>query len=39
VGDGRAAEWWETYKLLILKTLNSKRADVTAAIKRTFLSK
>jgi hypothetical protein len=39
VKDSRAADWWETHKLLIMKTLNSKRADVTAAIKRTFVSK
>jgi hypothetical protein len=31
--------WWECYKNKILKTLNSKRADVTSAIKRRFVSK
>jgi hypothetical protein len=35
----RAANWWETYKSKVLKTLNNKRADVTSGIKRMFLSK
>jgi hypothetical protein len=34
-----AAAWWELYKNKIVQTLNSKRADVTAAIKRIFMSK
>ena len=37
--DNRAAAWWELYKNKIVQTLNSKRADVTAAIKRCFMSK
>jgi hypothetical protein len=39
VKEGPAASWWECYKNKIYKTLNSKRADVTQAIKRQFLSK
>jgi hypothetical protein len=35
----RAAQWWELYKDKIVHTLNCKRADVTAAIKRSFMSK
>jgi hypothetical protein len=35
----KAAEWWEKYKNKVAKTLNSKRADVTSAIKRVFISK
>jgi hypothetical protein len=35
----RAAAWWELYKNKIVKTLNSKRADATSAIKRVFMSK
>ena len=37
--DSRAAQWWELYKNKINSTLNQKRADVTSAIRRTFLSK
>jgi hypothetical protein len=37
--DGRAAAWWELYKNKLVANLNSKRADVTSAIKRTFMSK
>jgi hypothetical protein len=33
-----ASKWWEEYHDKILETLNSKRADVTACIKRAFLS-
>jgi hypothetical protein len=35
----RASAWWELHKHKLLKTLNSKRADVTSAIKRAFMSK
>jgi hypothetical protein len=34
-----ASQWWEQYKKKILETLNNKRADVTATVKRAFLSK
>jgi hypothetical protein len=37
--DDIAVSWWEEYKDTILVILNNKRADVTAAIKRAFLSK
>jgi hypothetical protein len=39
VYDSFALKWWDEYQEKILETLNSKRADVTACIKRTFLSK
>ena len=39
VKESRAASWWEIYKNKIIQTLNNKRADVTAAMKRTFMSK
>lgn len=39
VKESRAASWWEIYKNKIVQTLNNKRADVTAAMKRTFMSK
>jgi hypothetical protein len=39
LSEMRAASWWEANKLQIAKTLNSKRADVTSAIKRVFMSK
>lgn len=35
----RYAKWWELYKIKIVQILNCKRADVTAAIKRIFMSK
>ena len=35
----RASAWWELHKHKLLKTLNSKRADVMSAIKRAFMSK
>jgi hypothetical protein len=35
----RASAWWELHKNKMVKTLNSKRADVTSAIKRIFVSK
>jgi hypothetical protein len=35
----RAVTWWELFKHVIVQALNSKRADVTQAIKRTFISK
>jgi hypothetical protein len=35
----RSASWWELYKHKIVQTLNCKRADVTASIKRSFMSK
>jgi hypothetical protein len=31
--------WWERYKDLVADVLNAKRADVTGALKRSFLSK
>jgi hypothetical protein len=37
--ETRRQSWWELYKNTILKRLNSKRADVTSAIKRRFVSK
>lgn len=37
--DDVAVGWWEEYKDKVLVALNNKRADVTAAMKRTFLSK
>ena len=38
-GAVEAAVWWEKYKNKIVKQLNSKRADVTSAMKRLFMSK
>jgi hypothetical protein len=35
----RGAAWWEIFKNKISSTLNNKRADVTAAIKRSFMRK
>lgn len=37
--ETRRQSWWELYKNTILRRLNSKRADVTSAIKRRFVSK
>jgi hypothetical protein len=37
--DNRAAAWWELSKNKIVQLINGKRADVTAAIKRVFMSK
>jgi hypothetical protein len=34
-----AVSWWERYKDMIADVLNAKRADVTGAIKREFMSK
>jgi hypothetical protein len=34
-----AVSWWERYKDMIADVLNAKRADVTGALKRAFLSK
>ena len=39
VKDMFAEQWWETHSNLIVQTLNAKRADVTASIKRAFMSK
>jgi hypothetical protein len=39
LSETRACSWWEKNKQKIAKTLNSKRADVTSAIKRVFMSK
>ena len=39
VPESHACAWWEEYKMKVLETLNSKRADVTACIKRAFMSK
>ena len=40
VGDDEVTvSWWEEYKDTILVVLNNKRGDVTAALKRAFLSK
>jgi hypothetical protein len=35
----RASAWWEIYKNKLVSKLNSKRADISAAIKRVFMSK
>ena len=32
-----AVTWWERYKNMIAYVLNSKRADVTGALKRSFM--
>ena len=37
--EEKKAQWWEMYKTKIVQTLNSKRADVTSAIKKLFMSK
>jgi hypothetical protein len=34
-----SAAWWELYKNKIVQILNNKRADVTSAMKRIFMSK
>ena len=34
-----AEQWWETHSSQLVQTLNAKRADVTASIKRAFMSK
>ena len=39
VKEIRSVAWWELYKNKIVQTLNNKRADVTAAMKRVFMSK
>ena len=35
----RASAWWEIYKNKLVSKLNSKRADISAGIKRAFMSK
>jgi hypothetical protein len=39
LAEMRASAWWELHKNKLVKTLNSKRADVTSAIKRIFVGK
>jgi hypothetical protein len=39
VEERAAVSWWERYKDMIANVLNAKRADVTGAMKRTFLRK
>jgi hypothetical protein len=39
IREERSALWWEMYKTKMLSILNGKRADVTATVKRTFISK
>jgi hypothetical protein len=39
VQPNAAVLWWEHCKDMIVDVLNAKRVDVTAAIKRKFMSK